>query len=236
MALPKISAPTFTTIIPSNGREITYRPFLVKEEKNLLVAMESKDPEHMTRAMIEMISSCILTEDVNIEKLPAFDVEYLFLKVRGKSVSEKVLLSYRHKDGMNYKGEPCDAVTDVEVDLDQVKVKFPDNSLHEIKLTDKLSMKMRYPTLADIKKSNDDLDELDMIARCIESVYDDEEVYEPDDLNDSKAFLGSLNSQQFANIASFFSNMPSLSHEVTYTCQKCGQVDTITLKGISDFF
>jgi len=236
MALPKISAPTFTTTIPSNGREITYRPFLVKEEKNLLVAMESKDPEHMTRAMIEMISGCILTEDINIEKLPAFDIEYLFLKVRGKSVSEKVNLSYRHKDGVNYKGEPCDAVTDVEVDLDQVKVKFSKGGLHEIKLTDKLSMKMRYPTLADIKNSSDELDELDMIARCIECVYDDEEVYEPDDLNDAKAFLGSLNSQQFANIATFFNNMPSLSHEVTYTCQKCGQVDTITLKGISDFF
>jgi hypothetical protein len=235
MALPKISAPTFTALIPSNGREIIYRPFLVKEEKNLLIAMESKDPEHMHRAMIEMISNCIISNDIDINKLPAFDVEYLFLKIRSKSVSEKVSLAYRHKDGINYKGESCDAITDVEVDLDQVNIKFSENHSKEIKLSDKLSMKMRYPTLSDIKTGGE-LDEFEMIAKCIESVYDDEEIYEPDDLNDSKAFLGSLNNQQFMQIAEFFNTMPSLSHEISYTCKKCGQVDNIILKGISDFF
>lgn len=235
MALPKISTPTFTTIIPSNKMEVTYRPFLVKEEKNLLIAMESKDQSDMQRAMIDMISSCILTEGVNIDKLPSFDLEYLFLKVRSKSISEKVSLGYRHKDGINYKGEPCDAVTDVEINLDDVEVKFSDKHMTTIKLDDRLTLKMRYPTIADLK-SGEDINEFDMVARCIESVYDDEEVYEPDDLDDAKTFLGSLSNQQFAKVAEFFSTMPTLSHTVTYTCKKCGQVDTIELKGVSDFF
>jgi len=235
MALPKISTPTFTTIIPSNKKEITYRPFLVKEEKNLLIAMESKEQSDMQRAMIDMISSCILTEGMDIAKLPSFDLEYLFLKVRSKSISEKVTLGYKHKDGINYKGEPCDAVTDVEINLDDIDVKFSDKHSAIIKLDDKLTLKMKYPTIADLKLG-EDINEFDMVARCIENVYDNEEIYEPDDLDDAKAFLGSLSNQQFAKVAEFFSTMPTLSHNMTYTCKKCGQVDTIELKGIADFF
>ena len=235
MALPKISTPTFTTIIPSNKMEITYRPFLVKEEKNLLIAMESKEQSDMQRAMIDMISNCILTEGVNIDKLPSFDLEYLFLKVRSKSISEKVSLGYRHKDGINYKGETCDAVTDVEINLDEIEVKFSEKHTITIKLDDRLTLKMRYPPIADLK-TGEDINEFDMVARCIESVYDNEEIYEPDDLDDAKTFLGSLSNQQFAKVAEFFSTMPTLSHTVTYTCKKCGQVDTIVLKGIADFF
>lgn len=237
MALPKIVAPTFSLILPSDKREIIFRPFLVKEEKSLLIAMESKDADHMNRAMLEVLSNCIVTEGVDIEKLPSFDIEYLFLKIRAKSVGENVNLSYRHVDGVNYKGEPCETVTKVEINLDDVEVEFAEDHSPLIKLTDKLVMKMRYPTLADIKSSvSAEIDEIDLITKCIECVYDDEEMFEPDSLDEARAFIGSLSNSQFIEIMKFFETMPRLQHTITYKCEGCGQEDTITLKGLSDFF
>ena len=238
MPLPKIAVPTFSVILPSDKREIVFRPFMVKEEKVLLIAMESKDPEHMQRAMFDVISSCIMTEGFDITKIPSFDVEYLFLQIRAKSAGEKVTLSYRHVDGVNYKGEPCDAVTKVEIDLDAIQVEFDTNHKMTVPLTDKLILKMKYPTLADIKAtiSAEKTDEIDMIAKCIECVYDDEEIYEPENEEEIKSFIGSLSNKQFIEIMKFFETMPKLQHTVTYKCAGCGQEDTITLKGLADFF
>lgn len=238
MPLPKIAVPTFSVILPSDKREIVFRPFMVKEEKVLLIAMESKDPEHMQRAMFDVISSCIMTENFDITKIPSFDVEYLFLKIRSKSAGEKVTLNYRHVDGVNYKGDPCDAVTNVEIDLDMIEVEFDKEHKMTVPLTDSLTLKMKYPTLADIKAtiSSDKSDEIDMIAKCIECVYDDNEIYEPDNEEEIKTFIGSLSNKQFIEIMKFFETMPKLQHTVTYKCAGCGQEDTITLKGLSDFF
>jgi hypothetical protein len=237
MALPKIAIPTFSTTLPSNKRVIKFRPFMVKEEKVLLIAMESKDYEHMQRAMIDVISSCILDEDVKIDKLPSFDIEYLFLKIRAKSVGEKVILSYRHVDGVNYKGETCDAMTKVEINLDDVEVKFQETHKQVIPLNDKLVLKMRYPTIDDVKASiAEGADELDLVTRCIESVYDDEEIYEPDNIDDARQFIGSLSNKQFMEVMKFFETMPTIEHTVSYKCSGCGQEDTVTLKGLADFF
>jgi hypothetical protein len=237
MALPKIATPTFSLILPSNKKEIVYRPFLVKEEKTLLIAMESKDADHMNRAMLDVLSSCILSEDIVIEKLPSFDIEYLFLKIRAKSVGEKVNLSYRHVDGVNYKGEPCDKVTNIEINLDDVEVEFAKDHSCLIKLTDELTLKMRYPTLADIKSSvSAEIDEIDLITKCVECVYDNEEIFEPDNLEETRQFIGSLSNAQFMHIMKFFETMPRLQHTLTYQCEGCGQEDTITLRGLSDFF
>ena len=237
MALPKIVTPTFTAAIPSSKKEVTFRPFLVKEEKTLLIAMESKDVDHMYRAMIDTLSACILTEDVNITKLPSFDLEYLFLKVRSKSVSEKATLRYRHIDGVNYKGESCDAVTTVEIDLDAIEVKFDPDHSKDIKLNDKLTVRMKYPTMKEVGDMlQPEVDETDLIAKCFECVFDDEEVYEPESLDEVKEFIGSLSNMQFADIMKFFDTMPILEHEITYKCSGCGQVDTVKLKGLADFF
>lgn len=235
MPLPKVSSPTFSFKLPSTGKDVVFRPFLVKEEKSLLVAMESKDIDHMQRAMIEVLSECIMTEGVDVKKLPMFDLEYLFLKIRSKSVSEKVTLNYRHVDGINYEGKECSIVTPVEIDLEEVEVKFREDHKSTIELTDKLVLKMRYPSFVDtvVGEIND---ELDLIARCIEAVYDDEEIYEPDSLEEAKQFIGSLNSQQFLKVMQFFETMPTLEHTVTYKCTGCGQDDTIVLRGLSDFF
>lgn len=235
MALPNISSPTFSIKLPSTGKEIVFRPFLVKEEKSLLIAMESQDVDHMQRAMLEVLSQCIVSNDVSIEKLPLFDLEYLFLKIRAKSVSEKVTLNYRHVDNLNYNNEECDAVTPVEINLDEVEVKFKENHSTVIPLTDKLVLKMRYPSFVDANIGKE-VDEIEIIAKCVESVYDDEDVYEPDDIDDAKKFIGSLNSQQFLKVMQFFETMPTVEHQVTYKCKGCGQEDTITLRGLSDFF
>lgn len=235
MALPKITIPTFTTILPSTKQEIVFRPFVVKEEKVLLVAMESKDLDHMQRAMIDVLSSCITT-DIDVNKLPSFDIEYLFLKVRAKSVSEEVTLSYRHVDGVNYAGDKCEAITEVKIDLDQVEVKFDTNHSPLIKLTDTLTLKMRYPTIKDLKVNSTTDDGIDLVANCIESVYDNDDIFEPDDIEDAKRFLGSLSNQQFLSVMKFFETMPTIEHTVTYKCPGCGQNDTVTLRGLSDFF
>jgi len=238
MALPKIAIPTFSINLPSNKKEVIFRPFMVREEKALLIAMESKDTDHMQRAMIDIIASCIVTEGIDINKLPSFDIEYLFLKIRAKSVGEKVTLSYRHVDGVNYKGESCDAVTNVEINLDDIEVAFNETHKTVIPLNDKLMIKMRYPTLSDIKTTFSDQkkDEIDLVVKCIECVYDDNEIYEPDNEEETKEFIGSLSNKQFTDIMNFFETMPKLQHTVTYKCVGCGQEDTITLKGLADFF
>jgi hypothetical protein len=238
MALPKIAIPTFSINLPSNKKEVIFRPFMVREEKALLIAMESKDTDHMQRAMIDIIASCIVTEGIDINKLPSFDIEYLFLKIRAKSVGEKVTLSYRHVDGVNYKGESCDAVTNVEINLDDIEVAFNETHKTVIPLNDKLMIKMRYPTLSDIKTTFSDQkkDEIDLVVKCIECVYDDNEIYEPDSEEETKEFIGSLSNKQFTDIMNFFETMPKLQHTVTYKFVGCGQEDTITLKGLADFF
>jgi len=235
MALPKLATPQFSLNLPSTGKRIQYRPFLVKEEKALLMATQSEDPLDMIDAVKNVIASCII-DDVNVDNLPYFDLEFVFLNIRAKSVGEIVKLEYRHIGGKNYQGIECEAVTPVEINLEQVKVEKKDGHTNKIQLDDKLGIEMRYPTLTDVKMITEGANEIEMLAKCIVSVYDEENIYEPDNLEDSLEFIESLNNTQFSKIMEFIETMPKLRHTFSYKCKGCGQEDTVTLEGMADFF
>jgi hypothetical protein len=236
MALPKLASPRFAVELPSTGQRVSFRPFLVKEEKALLMAATSNDQNSMIDAVKDVLAACVLDESVNVSTLPFFDLEYLFLNLRAKSVGEVVKLEYRHTGGVNYSGIACEEITPVEINLERVKVVKDNKHTNKIQITDSLGVVMRYPTISDIKLVNEGADELKMIAKCIVSVYDDENIYEPDNLQDAVDFIDSLNTQQFAKIMEFIATMPKLKHSFTYKCKGCGQEDTVTLEGLSDFF
>jgi len=229
MSLPKVATPRFSLELPSNGNKINFRSFLVKEEKVLLMAAQSDDPAAMIDAVKDVISSCVL-DNLDVEKLPYFDLEYIFLNIRAKSIGEIVKMEYRHTGGINYNGIACEAVTPVEINLEQVKVQRSTDHTNKIKLDDKLGIELRYPTISDVKMITGGKDEIEMLARCILSVYDEENVYEPDNLDDSIQFIESLNSSQFAQIMKFIDTMPKLKHTFSYKCKGCGQEDTVTLE------
>jgi len=231
MALPSISAPEFTTTLPSTGQEITYRPFLVKEEKILLMALEGEDTKEINSAILKILKNCIIS-DVDADKFSTFDVEYLFLRLRGKSVGEKVELKIGHSH------DKCAYRTEIEVDLDEVQL------AGEIKdgktmLTDTTGVKLRDPAVRDIKAGpkQDAADAMyDMITNCIEYIYDAEEVYADFTKKEMQDWIGTLNSAQFKKVTQFFEDMPKLSHTITWTCPECGEEDTIVLEGLDSFF
>jgi hypothetical protein len=235
MALPKIATPQFSLTLPSDGSRIHFRPFLVKEEKALLMATQSDDPLDMIDAVKNVIASCII-ENVNVDTIPYFDLEYIFLNIRSKSIGEIVKIEYRHTGGLNYKGVVCEEVTPVEINLEQVKVEKKDGHTNKIQLDDKLGLEMRYPTITDVKMITEGANEIEMLAKCIISVYDEENVYEPDNLEDALEFIESLNNTQFSKIMNFIETMPKLRHTISYKCRGCGQEDTVTLEGMADFF
>lgn len=236
MALPKLATPRFALELPSNGKRISFRPFLVKEEKALLMATQSEDMLDMIDTVKDVIASCVLDADVRVEQLPYFDLEYIFLNIRAKSIGEVVKLEYRHTGGKNYQGIECEAVTPVEINLERVKVEKNEKHSNKIQLDDKLGIEMRYPTINDVKIIADGGNEIEMLAKCIVSVYDDDNVYEPDNLEDSLQFIESLNSAQFSKIMNFVDTMPKLRHTFSYKCRACGQEDSVTLEGMADFF
>jgi hypothetical protein len=163
-------------------------------------------------------------------------LEYIFLNIRSKSIGEIVKIEYRHTGGLNYKGVVCEEVTPVEINLEQVKVEKKDGHTNKIQLDDKLGIEMRYPTITDVKLITEGANEIEMLAKCIVSVYDEENVYEPDNLEDSLEFIESLNNTQFSKIMNFIETMPKLRHTISYKCRGCGQEDTVTLEGMADFF
>jgi hypothetical protein len=235
MALPKLATPKFGLDLPSNGQRITFRPFVVKEEKMLLMAASAEDQNSMIDAVKDVIASCV-TSDINVDTLPYFDLEYIFLNIRAKSIGEIVKMEYRHTGSVNYAGIECDAVTPVDINLEEVKVQKSEEHTNKIDLDGRLGMEMRYPTISDIKQITQGDDEIEMLAKCIISVYDEEDIYEPDNLADSIEFIEGLNSVQFAKVMQFIQTIPKLKHSFSYKCRGCGQEDTVTLEGLSDFF
>jgi len=236
MALPKIAIPRFNIELPSNGKKISFRPFVVKEEKLLLMAASSDDQSSMMDAVKDVITACVLSEDIDAEKLPYFDLEYIFVNIRAKSIGEIVKMEYRHTGGVNYQGIKCDTVTPVAINLEQVKVEKADGHTNKIDLDGNLGMVMKYPTISDVKLLTQGKDEIELLAKCVVSVYDADNVYEPDNIEDSVQFIESLNSAQFAKLTKFVETIPKLKHTFTYKCRNCGQEDVITLEGMSDFF
>jgi hypothetical protein len=237
MPLPKISTPTYELELPSTGKKIKYRPFLVKEEKILIIAMESEDEKQITNAIKEVISSCIISRGVKIDQLSTFDIEYLFLNIRGKSVGEEVEVMVTCPD---------DGVTQIPtvINLDEIKVQKGKNHTRDIKLDDELILRMKYPSLDEFIKNNFSGEEIsvdntfDLIASCVEQVYSEEESWSASDCTkkELKQFLEQLSSKQFKEIENFFDTMPKLSHTVTVTNPKTGVESDIVLEGLTAFF
>jgi len=238
MPLPKISTPTYELDLPSNGKTIKYRPFLVREEKLLVLAMESEDPKQITSAIKAVIKNCIETRGIKVETLPTFDIEYLFLNIRGKSVGEEVELNIICQD---------DGTTTVPVKilLDDIKVLKNPEHTNKIKLDDSLVMEMKYPSLDQFIKSNFDFNSdnamdqsFDLISSCIDKIYNEEEVWDAGDVTKKELedFLEQMNSSQFKQIEKFFETMPKLSHTIKVTNPNTGVESEVTLEGLSSFF
>ena len=238
MVLPKISVPTYSLEIPSIKKEIKYRPFLVKEEKILIIAMESDDMKQIMDAVKTVISNCIITKGIKVDQLATFDIEYLFLNVRGKSVGESVdVLITCPDDGTTQ--------VPVSINLDEIKVTLDDNHSRDIKLDDVLSLRMKYPSLQEFVKNNFDNtesasvnDTFEMISACVEQIYSEEESWNASDTTKKELneFLEQLTTNQFKEIEKFFDTMPKLSHTIKLKNPNTGEVSEVVLEGLNSFF
>ena len=237
MPLPKIATPTYELVLPSTKKTIKYRPFLVKEEKLLVLALETEDQKQITSAVKSVMKNCIQTRGIKVETLPTFDIEFLFLNIRGKSVGEEVDVNII---------APDDGVTEipVKIDIDQIKVLESPEHNNQIKLNDDLMMEMKYPSLEQFIKNNFDFNQsnfdqsFDLIASCVNKIYSEDEVWSADDVTKKEIieFLESMNSIQFKDIEKFFETMPKLSHTVKVRNQKTGVESEVVLEGLSSFF
>ena len=236
MPLPKISTPTYELTIPSSERKIKYRPFLVKEEKILIIAMESQDDKQIAQAVKDVLGSCILTKGISVNKLSTFDIEYLFLNIRGKSVGETVEVLVTCPDDNKTK-------VPVVVNLDEIQVIRSEDHSADISLDGNLSMRMKYPSMGEFVKSNFNVemkvdDTFDMVCSCIEQVYSEEESWAAADCTKKELleFLEQLDSSQFKKIETFFETMPKLSHTFKVMNPNTKIESDITLEGLNAFF
>tara|TARA_B100000614_G_scaffold97694_1_gene88126 strand:- start:28 stop:744 length:717 start_codon:yes stop_codon:yes gene_type:complete len=237
MPLPKINTPTYELVLPSNGKKIKYRPFLVREEKILIMALETEDQKQITDAVIQILSACIMTRGVKLNELATFDIEYLFLNVRSKSVGETIKLNLTCPD---------DEKTNVEVDidLDSIKIKKDKSHTNTIKLDDNLSMKLKYPSMKQFIESNFEAGEenvsntMEVISSCIDMIYNEEESWSASDVTKKELdeFIDQLNTKQFKLIEEFFDTMPKLSHKIKVKNPKTEVESTIILEGLAAFF
>ncbi len=238
MPLPKIATPTYQMVLPSTKKTVNYRPFLVKEEKLLVLALESEDQKQITTAIKSVIKNCIGTRGIKVENLPTFDIEYLFLNIRGKSVGEEVeVLITAPDDG--------ETQVPVKITLDDINVIESEGHDKTIQLDDNLRMDMKYPSLDQFISNNfgigDDMTldkSFEVIASCIDKIYNEEEVWDSSDVSKKELleFLEGMNSSQFKEIEKFFETMPKLSHTVEVTNPKTGEKSDVTLEGLSSFF
>ena len=236
MALPKLTTPTYELEIPSTDEKISYRPFLVKEEKILLMAMESKKNEDIVNAVKQIVSECTFNK-LNIGTMPMFDVEYLFLNIRAKSVGEVSKLKLLCPDDNK-------TYADVEVNLEEVQVQVGDKHTNKIELTDNMGMIMTYPTidsfseagLQQVKASN----MTEIVSSCIMQIYENngEKVYDAKDQTTKELteFVEQMNTSQFKQVQEFFDSMPKLKHDVKVKNPKTKKTSTVTLQGLNDFF
>jgi hypothetical protein len=238
MPLPKISTPTYELELPSTGEAIQYRPFLVREEKLLVLALESENMKEISTAIKTVIKNCILTKGVKIEALPTFDIEYLFLNIRGKSVGEEIEINVICPDDE-------DITVPVTIMIDDIKVAKNKNHNKQIKVDENIMMEMKYPSLEQFIKSNFDFSgsnlmdqSFDLVASCVDKIYSDDEVWTSSDVTKKELidFLEQMNSSQFKQIESFFETMPKLSHTVKVKNPKSGVESEVVLEGLSNFF
>ena len=238
MPLPKIATPRYELELPSTGETITYRPFLVKEEKVLVIALESEDSKQITNAIKTVIQSCIITKGIKVEKLPTFDIEYLFLNIRGKSVGEEIEVNIICPDD----GETQVPVT---IDLDDIQVQKNEDHKKQIRIDPTIMMEMKYPSLDQFIQNNFDFSDknamdqsFELISTCIDKIYTEEEVWAAADCSkkEIKEFVESMNSTQFKDIEKFFETMPKLSHTITVTNPNTKAESEVVLEGLSSFF
>jgi hypothetical protein len=237
MPLPKISTPTYELEVPSLQKTIKYRPFLVKEEKILIIAMESEDSKQIGNAVKEVISNCIITKGIKVDSLATFDIEYLFLNIRGKSVGESVdVLVTCPDDG--------ETQVPVSINLDDIKVQTSKEHSRDIKLDDTLTLRMRYPSLNEFIKNNFSAGEVsvddtfELICSCIEQVYSEEESWNASDFSKKELteFVEQLSSKQFKEIETFFETMPKLTHLIKLRNPNTKVESEVVLEGLSSFF
>ena len=238
MPLPKIATPTYSMVLPSLEKEINYRPFLVKEEKLLVLALESEDNKQITTAIKAVLKSCVQTKGIKVESLPTFDIEYLFLNIRGKSVGESIDVNIICPD---------DEKTSVKVviDLDGIKVQKTEGHTNKIQLDQNLIMELKYPSLDEFIKNNFDFKDenameqsFQLIASCIDKIYNEEEVWVASDCTKKEIteFLESMNSSQFKKIEEFFTTMPKLSHTIKVKNPNTKVESEVVLEGLASFF
>ena len=237
MPLPRIATPTYELVLPSSNKKIKYRPFLVKEEKVLIIALESQDQKQIANAVKSIIKSCILSRGIKVEKLSTFDIEYLFLNIRGKSVGEDIEVMVTCPD---------DGKTQVpmSINIDSIQVKKSDEHNPDIKLDEQFTLRMRYPSLSEFIKSNFTMEDMkvddtfELIASCVDQVYSEEESWTQEDCTKKELvdFIEQLNSSQFKQIEKFFDTMPKLSHKVKVTNPNTKVESEITIEGLQSFF
>ena len=238
MPLPKIATPTYELELPSTGESINYRPFLVREEKLLVLALETEDTKQITTAIKNVLKNCVLTKGIKVDQLPTFDIEFLFLNIRGKSVGEEIEVNIICPDDE-------ETQVPVTIDLDDIKVQKNDEHTNQIKLDKDLMMELKYPSLEQFIKNNFDFNDknamdqsFELIATCIDKIYTADEVWAAADCTkkEIKEFLEQMNSSQFKEIETFFETMPKLSHTVKVTNPKTKVKSDVVLEGLASFF
>ena len=238
MPLPKVNTPTYELVLPSTNKKIKYRPFLVREEKILIMALETEDVKQITSSVIEILNACILTRGIKIEKLATFDLEYLFLNVRAKSVGESIDVNVTCPDDNK-------TTVEVKVDIDSIKIIKNKNHKDTVKLDDTLSLKLNYPSIEQFIENNFESSKggevtntLDMITSCIDMIYSDEESWNASETSkkDLEEFIEQLNTKQFRVIEGFFATMPKLSHSIKVKNPKTDVESTVVLEGLAAFF
>ena len=237
MPLPKINTPTYELSLPSNGKKIKYRPFLVREEKILIMALETEDQKQITDAVVEILDACIMTRGVKVQNLATFDIEYIFLNVRSKSVGETINVNIICPD---------DEKTSVEIpiDLESIKVKKDKSHTNIVKIDDNLSLKLKYPSMEQFIENNfESTDEtikntMKLITSSIDIIFSEEESWNASESTQKELedFIEQLNSKQFQTIEKFFDTMPKLSHKVKVTNPKTNVESTVILEGLAAFF
>ena len=236
MPLPKIVTPSYELTLPSNGKKISYRPFLVKEEKILILAIESDSLKEISRSIKDILKNCILTKGVKVDELPTFDIEYLFLNIRSRSIGESIELVVTCPDDGETK-------VNTTIYIDEIEVKKNKEHSTDIKIDDTYTMRMKYPSLDEFIDENFNFEgqsdnSFDIIASCIDMVFSEEEAWEAKDCTKKELieFVEQMNSSQFKEIEKFFDTMPQLSHQIEVVNPKTKVKSTVTLEGLASFF
>lgn len=235
--LPNLNLPEFVTTLPSDKREVFFRPFLVKEEKILLMALESGDSTEIENAIIKILCNCVKLDDQQVMDLPSFDIEHLFLQIRSKSVSDIVSIKLGHQNNTD-----CEHKTDIEININDIVVDIAEEHTNKLMLNESIGIVMKYPSLRDSYSLGETLggnnvDSLfDFIANGVEYVFDENEVYEDATHADKIEFIESVNKDQFEKILEFYSKMPTVVYKSSFICEKCSAQEDFEIRGINNFF